>query len=330
MRIDDGTTNADASDDDTAVLSNDETRVSASSSDTAILSNVTIQKAAEVIASLSNTMPHAVRAVQYKSEGNKFVVDGRYQDALECYTRGRVELCWQHHHETRDDDNSDDCSPAASSSLLASSLWLCCARSRLLQFESSSESHNDETTTNDDDDDDDDDERIDLLRQTAGDALRILSRSSTQNNVTIDNGSNSNTSTTIHGLIQDVIAKLVQCSAALDTTRTYFSPPSSEIITLPDGREESVPLTNDIKLLSSFCVVLADAWSGLAILLANSNNTMTTTTVNNNHDTIFSDGALDAYRGALAIDDANTTRVRIFRAKERRRIETALATLVSS
>ena len=271
MRIDD------TKDDNNGLEEEDDT---CSASDTATISNVTIEKVGEVTAL---KMPHAVRAIQCKSEGNKCLLGGRYEDALEWYSRGREELCRQ--HETEDD--GDVLSPAAS---LLASLWLCSARSRL-QWESEIN----ET----------DERRIKLLRLSAGDALRILS---TNGNAFII-GSNS----AIHDMIHDVIAELIDCSAGFETRK--FTP--SEII-LRNGREETVPLTNDVKILSAFCVILADAWSGLAIARD--------TAVNNSH-THFSDGALAAYRGALAI--ASATKVRIFRAKERRRIEKAFAALSS-
>lgn len=268
MRIDD-------TKDDNGLEEEDETR---SASDTATISNVTIEKVAEVT---DLKMPHAVRAIQCKTEGNKCLLDGRYEDALECYSRGREEMCRQ--HETEND--GDDLSPAAS---LLASLWLSSARSRL-QWESKIN----ET-----------DARIELLRLSAGDALRILSTNSKAFIV----GSNSD----IHDMIHDVIGKLIHCSAGFETRK--FSP--CEIV-LRDGSEEPVPITNDVKVLSAFCVVLADAWSGLAI---------TRNTAVNSH-THFSDGALAAYRGALAI--ASATKIRIFRAKERRRIVKALSALSS-
>lgn len=240
--------------------------------DTAIISNATVEKVAEVI---DLKMPHAVRAVQCKVEGNKFMRDGQYSEALQCYARGCEEMCSQ--HET----DGDDFLPTAAS--LWASLWLCCVRSRLLwapEIDGKAE-------------------RIQLLQLAAGDAFRILSANDVGVEVTAESDSD-----TIHG----VMTKLVHCSAGCETLA--FSP--SEIV-LRYGREKSAPLTN-VKILSELCVALADAWSGLAD--------------STNNDAVFVNGALAAYRGAMVI--ASTSKVRIFRAKERRRIGKALVALSSS
>ena len=94
-----------------------------------------------------------------------------------------------------------------------------------------------------------------------------------------------------------------------------------------DERSFAVPsLFGDNAIMVQFCVVLADAWKGLAATRRTSDNNDGTDD-GNDAAHAFTNGALVAYKGALDIA-SSASKGRILRAKERRRIEKAMAALV--
>ena len=187
--------------------------------------------------------------------------------------------------QQQDADDGDSMAPAVS--LLLASLWLCCVRSRL-QW-ASKINHND--------DQDKRAKKIELLRLSAVDAFTILS-------------TNTNVVETSHNGFHSVL----QCSAGVKT-RTLSS-------NMPKFQDEIV--CKDVKILSEFCVVLADAWSDLA--LASKETACGDDIHAHTNTTNFKDGAFIAYRVALDMASGNK-KVRIFRAKERRHIEKAVTVM---
>jgi hypothetical protein len=94
-----------------------------------------------------------------------------------------------------------------------------------------------------------------------------------------------------------------------------------------DERSFAVPsLFGDNAIMVQFCVVLADAWKGLAATRRTSDNNDGTDD-GNDAAHAFTNGALVAYKGALDIA-SSASKGRVLRAKERRRIEKAMAALV--
>jgi hypothetical protein len=94
-------------------------------------------------------------------------------------------------------------------------------------------------------------------------------------------------------------------------------------------------LAADAKTLAQCCVVLADAWNGLASGGGSSDSESYGSTAGVNTDEqrkLLTDGALLVYRGVITAAAAykTTCKVRLLRAKERRRLEKAVAALESA
>jgi hypothetical protein len=264
-----------------------ENEVEEASDNMVTISDITIPKVARAV---GLKRPHAIRAIESKSVGNKFLRDGRYKDALHQFTLGRYFVSSQ-------EEERDDIDWRRSMTTLQASLWLCCTKTRT-QWASEL---------------DDVRGKDDMLQLAAGDAFRVLSATSTHSarcdciDVDVDaEGAAAEATDTIEA----IIAKLVRSYAGLETQAIIMA--RNEIVGDDDRDIPVVPTTTDVKTLTQLCVALADSWSGLAIVSMGKQGA------------IFADGALIAYTCVLM---ATPAKARIFRAKERRRIEKAIAVL---
>jgi hypothetical protein len=251
--------------------------------DIAMVSDATISKMAHV---LGLKRPRAVRAVECKAEGNKFLRNGRYDEALECYLEGRRLLTRDIRGngggvEDSDKDIGDPGLIQSSANMLLAKLLLCCAKTRVQWASELVEGEREA--------------RVMMLRLAAEEALCLLKSWNKDGDDTVDKSDDLD--------IKSLVTKLVHHSAAMDTdillSNDGHVPPERD-----DCREAGKGFTLcDVSLIVQSCVILGDAWT----------------------DADFVGCALDAYNSALSI--VSTSKTRILRAKERKRISNAIGAL---
>lgn len=315
------------SDSDKGTIKTDDFIAEVEVTDTVTVSNATISKVAWTIGLDGRSF--AVRAVECKSQGDKFLRENRYDDALKCYIEGRallVEIIRQDGRDESDDDNDDLRRRHylfSSVNKLLLKLVLSCVKTRVQWAAKSSEKLGDGKKKADM-----------LLRLAAGDAFRVLVKSLNKTDNEIDDTTmNSSYDGRNDDAVRSIIAKVVHCSAGLQT-QTFIS--------IDDGISEEdrcfVPslYCDDVPLAIQFCSMLADAWRGLLVAKNRDHGHEEDLHANiiidydKDDGTTFVDGSLIAYRGALSLAASpSVSKVRVLRAKERRRIERAIAAISS-
>jgi hypothetical protein len=245
---------------------------------------------------------------------------------------------------------------------LQASLWLCCAKTRV-QWAAVSLEHEADDDDEQHEHENDTNNIKHLLQIAAADTCQVL-RAYYLTRIGIGNDDDADAdhvetegTETVTTIMDAVIATLVhRCDAGLETLgmRTAAAAAETEYDNDANGKEErnkipvdgqheaeaneAVPLTNDVQILVQHCITLADAWRGLA------SQGIYTPALAPARAVTFQEGALMAYKGVLRIAAAppastsnSTSRTkasassraaaRLLRAKERRRIEAAIAGL---
>jgi hypothetical protein len=317
-----------------------------------VINDVSIPKLARAVG-FDKMSPNLVRASDCQVQGKKWLLrEKKYVKAWECFYNGRL-CCEQEEqkllkqlNEQQHEDTSDMDTTCTSQQLLRSSrqlqasLLYWSATCRLQQWEHQRVDNNGATHNNAKAE-----EPWHLLQSAAAGASRVLTLELQHSgyNQEQSNGDTEIEKEGIHDAVHRLIRSLVHCGAGSNTLampvyRQFCRSPEKDIANVNDSTqhntqkwiEESTLRTDPsqpctiitLKVLIQSIIVVADAWSNLA-----SHETGNQTTPMN-YSGGWKDGALIAYQGVLAVAALPAaTKLRLFRVKERRRIQTAMSNL---